>query len=118
MAQTGIPFELVIKDSLEAEIRRGDLGLVPRLTKIFHHKAYYSRDRNSEIVTDFSGELFRKDATDPFLVWGWECKDYSYKVPVDDVEEYHPKLEQINCPDFRNYNYGLSNCGPSPQFGF
>ena len=44
---------------------------------------------------DVSLELYRRGASKPYLVWIWECKDYRHRVPVDDVEEFHTKLEQI-----------------------
>ena len=35
------------------------------------------------------------NATDPFFLWIWECKDYSSPIPVNELEEFHSKLEQI-----------------------
>ncbi len=31
----------------------------------------------------------------PSLVWIFECKDYAGSIPVDDIEEFHAKLQQI-----------------------
>lgn len=82
-------------EAVESEIRQGQLGLNPDLAKVYRHRSYFSRDRAKNIVTDISVEFHRAGAGFPFLVWVWECKDYSEKVPVNDVEEFHAKLEQI-----------------------
>jgi len=36
-----------------------------------------------------------RGVTIPYWVWVWECKNYGHKVPVDDAEEFHAKLEQV-----------------------
>lgn len=46
-------------------------------------------------MTDASIEVVPPGATEPVLVWIWECIDYGHSVPVDDVEEFHAKLEQV-----------------------
>lgn len=71
------------------------LGIIPECAKVFHRKAYYSQQRNKPIMMDVVIELYRPGLDTPYLVWVWECKDYSTQVPVDDVEEFHAKLEQI-----------------------
>ncbi|MGG6293569.1 restriction endonuclease [Leptolyngbya sp. AN02str] len=53
------------------------------------------RLERKNIKFDVSIEVFRKGATIPYLIWVWECKNYTKKVPVDDVEEFHAKLNQI-----------------------
>ena len=40
-------------------------------------------------------EVFLPDRERPTLVWVFECKDYTASVPVDDIEEFHAKLQQI-----------------------
>lgn len=91
----GYDFEELVAVLLEFEIREGKLGLDPKCTRIFHRKSYPSRDRGRNIVFDVAIEVSRPGAPQPYLVWVWECKDYSRKVPVDDVEEFHAKLEQV-----------------------
>jgi len=93
--QSGEALEREVKRRLEYEISQGDLGINPQLTKVFLHKGYWSRSREKPITMDVSVELYRRGATEPYLVWIWECKDYQHRVPVDDVEEFHTKLEQI-----------------------
>ncbi len=93
--EKGKSLELQIKEFLEWELKQGRLGISPDTAKIYHRKSYYSRERSSNIITDVSLELTRPGAEDPFFIWVWECKDYNHSVPVDDIEEFHSKLEQI-----------------------
>jgi hypothetical protein len=95
MMLCGKEFEIEVKNALERVLSAGELGLEPSHAKIHHRKGYCSRDRGKKIIIDISIELFPKDAQTPVLIWVWECKDYNRLVPVDDVEEFHSKLEQI-----------------------
>jgi len=88
-------FETKLKQLLEGELNRGDLGIAAGSARVFTRKSYPSRDRGRPIVADVSLELYRQGAKEPFFVWVWECKDYNRPVPVDDIEEFHAKLEQI-----------------------
>lgn len=88
-------FEIEVRDRLRERLDDGDFGIDARLAKVFHRRAYPSRDRGTDIIVDVSIELSRKGAAAPFLVWVWECKAYRHAVPVDDVEEFHAKLAQI-----------------------
>ena len=92
---SGEALEQEVKELLEDHIKQGDLGVNAQLVKVFLHKGYWSRVRGKPITMDVSLELYRRGAGEPYLVWIWECKDYHDRVPVDDVEEFHTKLEQI-----------------------
>jgi hypothetical protein len=93
--EKGEAFELEVKQHLENELKQGDFGISPRQVKIFHRKAYFSKDRGTQIKVDISIEIFRTDAKEPYLIWVYECKNYNKSVPVDDIEEFHAKLEQL-----------------------
>ena len=93
--KSGESLELEIKRLLEDQIGSGSLALDPSHTKVFHKKAYYSRDRGKDITFDVVIEVTRPGATEPWLVWVWECKDLARPVAVDDVEEFSAKLQQI-----------------------
>lgn len=95
MAPKGEAFELEIKQRLESELHSGLLGIEPSAARVFHRKRYYSSVRRSDIIVDISVEIMRPGVDEPFLIWIWECKDYSHRVPVDDLEEFHSKLGQI-----------------------
>jgi hypothetical protein len=92
---TGKAFELSVFEALQAGLKKGTLGINAAQAKIHHRKGYWSSDRGKNIIVDVSIELFRQDSLEPYWIWAWECKDYERQVPVDDVEEFHAKLEQI-----------------------
>jgi hypothetical protein len=91
----GQELELIVKRALEAELQAGKLGIDPRAANIHWHKAYPSNAGRPPIVVDVALEIYREPGLSPYLVWVWECKDYKRLVPVDDVEEFHGKLEQL-----------------------
>ena len=91
----GEALELKVMQAIRDELMSGSLGLDPKLTTLIHRPEYFSKDRLKNIVLDVSLELFREGAKAPYIRWVWECKNYTKKVPVDDVEEFHSKLEQI-----------------------
>jgi len=93
--EKGRAFELEVYHSLTATLANRELGLDPSLCKVFHRKAYYSKDRQKEIIADIAIEIYVLGQSKPSIVWIWECKDYSGSIPVDDVEEFHSKLEQL-----------------------
>ncbi len=50
----------------------------------------------STIKIEVSLEAFRQDATEPFLIWLWECKHRGTReVEVGDVRELHSKIQEI-----------------------
>ena len=95
MPVAGKTFELFVRDFIQDMLRDGKLGLDPNHAKVLLNPKYYSRVRKKDVVFDVSLEVCRPRVEDPFFVWIWECKDYSYPVPVDDIEEFHTKLEGI-----------------------
>lgn len=80
---------------LQNELTEGRLGIYPSAGKIFHKKGYYSKDREKNIVVDISIEVWLPNAESYSLLWVCECKNYGHSVPVDDVEEFKSKLDQI-----------------------
>jgi hypothetical protein len=93
--RSGEALEIQVKRMLEFDLQEGKLGLTPGNSQILHHKAYFSKDRDSDIVFDIVIEVRRPDASEPWLVWIWECKDEARPVAVDEVEEFASKLQQI-----------------------
>jgi hypothetical protein len=91
----GLAFERRVVELLRAELVAGHLGLVTACSEVFHRKGYYSSARQRDIIFDVSIEVRRPPATTPFFLWLWECKEYTHPVPVDDVEEFHSKLQQV-----------------------
>lgn len=91
----GDAFEQRVYGALVKELENERWGVSPRAARIFQRKAYHSRDRQANIVTDVSIEVFLPGRERPSLIWIFECKDYSGKIPVSDIEEFHAKLQQI-----------------------
>ncbi len=93
MANVGGLFEQDVYNLVEGYVNktRNDRGLIQY--KCFKHKSYYSRERESNIITDISIEEYINDIL--FIIIVIECKAYKGRIPVDDVEEFHAKLQQI-----------------------
>lgn len=91
----GTAYEIEVAYAVEAELAQGNLGLDPALATVRRKPSYFSRDRGKDIIFDVSIEVCRKGVSVPYWVWVWECKNYGHKVPVDDAEEFHAKLEQV-----------------------
>jgi hypothetical protein len=91
----GNAFEDRVFSAISAELQGDRLGLSPKLATVHKKKGYYSRDRDDEIIVDISVEVWLPGADRWSLLWVCECKDYSHRVPVDDVEEFKAKLDQI-----------------------
>jgi|SRR6267143_4104141 len=94
--QRGDTFEQRVFDALTEELSNERLCASPKHAKIYRKKAYHSRDRGSDIITDVSIEVFLPNRSRPTLIWIFECKDYSGSIPIDDVEEFHAKIQQIS----------------------
>lgn len=64
--------------------------------KVFKKKGYYSKDREKDIVFDISIELFMPGYQDYSSLVLIECKNYNHKVPVNDIEEFFQKTQQVS----------------------
>jgi hypothetical protein len=91
----GNAFEDRVFAALKRELLNDGLGLSPKLGRPFKKKGYYSRDRDGEIIVDISIEVWIPGADQWSMLWVCECKDYSGAVPIDEVEEFKAKLDQI-----------------------
>lgn len=59
---------------------------------VHHQKTYTGRITGREIVVDVS---FEATILGERLLFLLECKHYKHPVPVDDIEEFHSKLDDI-----------------------
>ncbi|WP_022977531.1 restriction endonuclease [Nevskia ramosa] len=91
----GNRFEDRVFAALRTEVNAERLGLLPRQCALYQKKGYFSRDRNSDVIVDISIEVTIPGAKEWSLLWVCECKDYSGAIPVNDVEEFKAKLDQI-----------------------
>ena len=81
---------------IEKAIENDELGISKSSAKVFKQKGYYSSKREKEITFDLSIEIWPKDAKRYSFLFLIECKSSnSKKVPVDDVEEFWAKVDQV-----------------------
>ena len=59
---------------------------------VCHKKVYTGRVSQRDIIVDVS---FNYSVAGSDLLFIVECKYYNHKVPVDDVEEFHSKIDDI-----------------------
>jgi len=79
---------------LEQELRGGRLGL-SKDAKIFSQKAYYSKDRESDIIFDIAIEVYPEGSTELSFLVLIECKNYSRSVPVGAVQNFSDSVKQV-----------------------
>lgn len=91
----GTLFEDRVFNAIKRELVSERLGLLPNSCKIFKKKKYYSKIRKEHIEIDISIEVFLPNATNWSFLWAIECKDYKNALPVNDVEEFHAKIQQV-----------------------
>ena len=91
----GDKFENEVFTSLSCELNNERLGILPSSAKAYQKKGYYSRDREQEIIVDISIEIWPPNADEYSFLLICECKHYRKNIPVDDVEEFKAKLDQI-----------------------
>lgn len=63
--------------------------------QVFQKKGYYSRDRKKNIVFDIVVEIYMPHADEYSLLVIIERKNYNHSVPVDDIEEFYAKIQQV-----------------------
>lgn len=91
----GDVFEDLCFGIISEKLNECQLGVIPSLSKVYQRKGYYSRDREKDIVFDLSIEVTLPDADTYSLLYIIECKNYSKNVPVDDLEEFYAKINQV-----------------------
>jgi hypothetical protein len=96
VANTGRSFEIEVRDFIDASLKAGEWGFDPKLVVVRHKAKYWSDKRQSHIITDVSVEIRKPKQQECWFLWVIECKDIGKLVPVDDVEEFHSKMVQIN----------------------
>ena len=92
----GDKLESIIFTLFEREIRQGRFFADPSNCQVFSKKGYYSRDREKEIIFDVSVEVYLPGQTTYSILVLIECKNYNHPVPVDDVEEFYSKIQQVS----------------------
>ncbi len=92
-----VDFEEEVAAFAEKQVGDGSWGISSHSTKVRRKPEYFSKAREANITFDVSIEIFLKDDfSKPLCLWIIECKDYpSRKVKVDELEEFHHKLQQV-----------------------
>lgn len=93
--EKGNDLEEKIYQLLLAEIDADRFWAKKQNCKIFSKKGYFSKDRGTEIIFDISIEVYLPGAHEYSSVVLIECKNYGNNVPVDDVEEFFAKVQQV-----------------------
>ncbi|MBL8352360.1 MAG: ImmA/IrrE family metallo-endopeptidase [Burkholderiaceae bacterium] len=94
-SKKGDELEIAVFGLLKSEIDAGRFFAKKKCCRIFRKKAYYSKDRESDIVFDVSIEISLPGAEDYSVLVLIECKNYGHPVPVDDIEEFFIKTQQV-----------------------
>src|ERR1035437_9036276 len=106
----GEAFEKRMFSYFETEISAGRFFAKPECCTVFRHRPYYSRDRRSQIIFDLAIEVVMPGATVPSMLWLIECKHYGRPVPVDDVEEFFAKVQQVAAAGAKAIIVTTSSC--------
>ncbi|MBI2272258.1 MAG: restriction endonuclease [Bacteroidetes bacterium] len=93
--EKGTLFELRVLEQIKATMLKGEFLTTLEGCEIFHKKAYYSDKRKGDIIFDIAIECRRTPDKDPYLYILIECKDLGKPVPVDDMEEFDNKINQV-----------------------
>lgn len=91
----GDALEIAVFNLLKAQIDSDRFITRKDCCRIFHRKGYYSEKRKKNIIFDISIELSFPGYADYSILMLVECKNYAKAVPVDDVEEFFAKIEQV-----------------------
>ncbi|AVS97540.1 hypothetical protein C8236_01000 [Paracidovorax avenae] len=94
-SQKGDALEIAVFDLLKAQIDADRFFAKKECCSIFRRKGYYSEKRKANIVFDISIEIRFPGAVDYSMLILIECKNYAKSVPVDDVEEFSAKVDQV-----------------------
>lgn len=100
----GDEFEQLMYSELKHLLESGKLLLSPENTEMFLGKKYFSLQRQDYIQMDITIEkYYNENSQYPSLILVFECKDYNGSIPVDDVEEFHAKLQQIGADNTKGF---------------
>jgi Zn-dependent peptidase ImmA (M78 family) len=94
--QKGENFESIIYDFFKEAIDSGNTPFNKNSCRLRKKPRYYSKDRESDIVFDLAIEVLYPGSLDLFLVTIIECKNYNHPVPINDVEEFYSKIQQVH----------------------
>lgn len=96
--EKGDDFELRSLGIIQKVIEEEQLGHLSKHLRVYtkNDKGYYSSKRKKEIKFDITIEVWPPGAERFALIYIIECKNNSKRVPVDDIEEFHSKVQQVS----------------------
>lgn len=112
---TGVLFEEKVYELILEITKKNKFMVSFPNVKIRRKPRYYSKDRDAEIEFDVSVEKYLANPDEnenmrPSIIVIIECKDYSNSIPVDDVEEFHAKLQQIGADNTKGMMITQKGC--------
>src|SRR5437016_4495477 len=84
-----VKFEDDVFEHVQKKMKSGSFCVNSARAQAHRKKSYYSEPRKDWIEFEVSIEAFNKGATEPSLVWVWECKDHRTSgrhVEVGEIE--------------------------------
>ncbi len=112
---TGAAFEEEVYKLISEIVNKNEFMVSNPNVRIRQKPRYYSKDRDAEIEFDVSVEKYLGNPDEnenmrPSIIVVIECKDYSSSIPVDDVEEFHAKLQQIGADNTKGMMITQKGC--------
>ncbi|MES2591754.1 MAG: ImmA/IrrE family metallo-endopeptidase [Bacteroidota bacterium] len=92
----GDEFESKSLAIIKKVIEEAQLGHLAPCLQIFSKKEYYSPQRKKNIKFDLTIEVWPPGAARYVLIYIIECKDFATRVPVNKVEDFINKLQQVS----------------------
>ncbi len=92
----GNKLESEILRFFQEEIANNRLYIRKDCSRLYAKKGYYSKDRGKDIIFDIAIEVFLPGQNQYSHLILIECKNYNHAVPVDDIEEFFQKTQQIS----------------------
>lgn len=93
--EIGDRFEKKSLEIIKKVIEEEQLGLLSEYIRIFQKKEYTSNLRQKKIKFDLTIEVWPPGANRYVLLYIIECKDYATRVPVNKIEDFHSKIQQV-----------------------
>ena len=112
---TGAAFEEEVFKLISEIVNKNEFMVSNPNVRILKKPRYYSKDRDAEIEFDVSVEKYLGNPDEnenmrPSIIVIIECKDYSSNIPVDDVEEFHAKLQQVGADNTKGMMITQKGC--------
>ncbi len=112
---TGKKFEDKVYKIISDLVNSNEFLISHPNVKVCRNAQYYSKDRDGYIECEISVEKYidnpyENNDLKPSIIVIIECKDYAGSVPVNDVEEFHAKLQQIGADNTKGIMITSNGC--------